>query len=321
MFFSKITIIIRFLPAVMEVDLLEPDPLEGSSYDVRVKAEIKEENDEEQYNSLQSFNTLLELAQCVQSNQEPIEFNSTDAMMNPKTGLMVCLHCLEDIDTSLLSDHMINTHNYRRVIFKCSICHTTFQERKLLNIHKEECKPQPKTRKRTSFQQIMMEVENTYFKDDQNLWETVSCPICLLDLPKYSLREHLLNEHRKADVILTCGRCHRNFKSKLTLREHVKLVHEAVEDSAECELCGQKFRSMKYLANHKRNVHPVGNKVHKCNICSKEFKSRLCLHQHNKYVHPPESASVECPHCPHKVFKSRMSLMQHLRICHDYKRK
>lgn len=113
-------------------------------------------------------------------------------------------------------------------------------------------------RKRTSFQQIMKEVEAKYFTNDQDLLETVSCPICLLDLPKYCLKEHLVNEHQKPDVILTCGRCNRNFKSKLTLREHVKLVHEAIEDSQECELCGQKFRSLKYLANHKRNVHPSG---------------------------------------------------------------
>ncbi|XP_035457309.2 zinc finger protein 652-A-like [Spodoptera frugiperda] len=299
---------------------METDPLEGSSYEVgvTVKTEIKEESEDDHYNTM----ALLELAQCVQTNQEPIEFNSTDAMMDPKTGLMICLHCLEDFDSSLLSDHMMTAHNYRRVLFKCQLCQSTFQERKLLNIHRQECQPEQKVRKRKTFQQILRDVEAKYYVGDQQaLLEPVSCPICLLELPKYCLKEHLLNEHRKPDVILTCGRCNRNFKSKLTLREHVKLVHEAVEDSEECELCGQKFRSLKYLSNHKRNVHPSGNKIHKCMVCGKEFKSRLCLHQHSKYVHPPESASVECPHCPNKIFKSRMNLTQHLKVSHGYKRK
>ncbi|XP_047040019.1 zinc finger protein 724-like [Helicoverpa zea] len=297
---------------------LDADPLEGSSYEmgVTVKAEIKEE-EEEHYNTM----ALLELAQCVQTNQEPIEFNSTDAMMDPKTGLMICLHCLEDFDSNLLSDHMINAHNYRRVLFKCHTCQNTFQERKLLTIHQQECQPEQKVRKRKTFQQIMRDVETKYFMEEQDLLEPASCPICLLDLPKYCIKEHLLNEHRKPDVILTCGRCNRNFKSKLTLREHVKLVHEAVEDSEECELCGQKFRSLKYLSNHKRNVHPSGDKIHKCSVCGKEFKSRLCLHQHSKYVHPPESASVACPHCPNKLFKSRINLTQHLKVAHGWKRK
>ncbi|XP_052748371.1 zinc finger protein 680-like [Galleria mellonella] len=299
-------------------DTADRDPLEGSSYDlaVTVKSEIKEEEDtdEDGYNTM----ALLELAQCVQTNQEPIEFNTTDAMMNPKTGLMVCMHCLEDVDANLLSDHMVNAHNYRRILFKCQICCNIFQERQLLVVHRKECRPPQKRHKRKSFQQILREVETS--EDTGNDFENVTCPICVLELPKYCLKDHLIAEHSNPDMILTCGKCNRNFKSKLTLREHIKLVHESIEDSVECELCGQKFRSPKYLSNHKRNVHPSGDKIHKCTVCGKEFKSRLCVHQHTKYVHPPQSASVACPHCPHKVFKSRINLQQHLKVSHGWRK-
>ncbi|CAG4952984.1 unnamed protein product [Parnassius apollo] len=286
----------------------EEDPLEGSSYvDLSVKAENNEEDDEE-YNTM----ALLELAQCVQTDHDPIEFNSTEATVNPKTGQMMCLHCFEDMDSNLLSDHMVNAHNYRRIQYKCHICDHTFQERKVLLIHRQECQPPAKKTKRRTFQQIMREVETSL---DSNVYDTVTCPICVLEMPKYTLKDHLLTEHSNPNMVLTCAKCNKNFKSKLTLREHVRLVHEAVEDSVECELCGQKFRSFKYLSNHKRNVHPTGDKVHQCSICGKRFKSRLCLHQHCKYVHPPASASAACPHC-RKVFKSRINLQQHVKVSH-----
>ncbi|CAH2064816.1 unnamed protein product, partial [Iphiclides podalirius] len=286
------------------------DPLEGGSYivDVTVKSEIKEEDDDDGYNTM----ALLELAQCVQTNHDPIEFNTTEATVNPKTGLMVCLHCFEDVDSNLLSDHMVNAHNYRRILFKCHICDQTFQERRVLLVHRQECRPPPKKPKRRTFQQIMREVEGG---QDVDAREPTTCPICVLEVARCSLKHHLLTEHSNPDTVLTCAKCNKKFKSRLTLREHVRLVHEAVEDSVECELCGQKFRSYKYLSNHKRNVHPPGDQVHQCATCGKRFKSRLCLHQHSKYVHPPESASVECIQCL-KIFKSRINLQQHLKVAH-----
>ncbi|XP_013163462.1 PREDICTED: zinc finger protein 652-like [Papilio xuthus] len=290
----------------------EEDPLEGSSYnlDMSMKAETtNEEDDDEEYNTM----ALLELAQCVQTNHDPIEFDSTEAAVNPKTGLMMCLHCYEDVDSNLLADHMINAHSYRRLQLKCRICDTTFQERKVLIIHRKECQPPAKKAKRRTFQQIMREVESSL---DTNIYDMVTCPICVLEMAKYTLKDHLINAHSNPDMVLTCAKCNKNFKSRLTLREHVRLVHESIEDSVECELCGQKFRSYKYLSNHKRNVHPKGGQVHICAKCGKQFKSRLCLHQHTKYVHPPESASVNCPQC-RKRFKSRINLHQHIRISHN----
>ncbi|KAG6463937.1 zinc finger protein 808 [Manduca sexta] len=295
------------------MDLNYVDPLEGSSYSMNDTDVKTEEDDEEQYNTMD----LLQLARCVQTVQEPIEFNSTDAMLDPKTNQMVCLHCLDEFDSNLLSDHMINAHNYRRIAFKCHICQNVFQERRFLLVHRQQCRPPQKHHKRKTFVQIMKEVENSFTEND-NLLESVACPICVMEMPKYCLKEHLLTEHRKPEVTLTCEVCKRNFKSKLTLREHIKLVHEAVEDSEQCELCGQKFRSLKYLANHKRNVHPTGDKIHKCNVCGKQFKSRLCLHQHCKHVHPPPSACVTCPHCS-KTFKSKINLHQHLKVSHGLK--
>ncbi|KAJ0184147.1 hypothetical protein K1T71_000570 [Dendrolimus kikuchii] len=281
----------------------DPDPQEGcsnlSNYssNMNVKDEMKGDEDEDTFNTM----AFLELARCVQANQEPLDYNPTDALVNPKTNLMVCLYCLDEFDPQMLSEHLMNVHNYRRVMFKCHYCGSVFQEKKLLYVHRADCKPPPKRSKRKTFAQIMREVEDKYLGEDQNQYETVTCPICVLEMPKYCLKEHLLTVHKKVDVSCDCPHCGKTFKSKLTLREHVKLVHEAIEDSVACEKCGQKFRSMKYLSNHKRNVHPKDDQVHKCHVCGKEFKSRLCLHQHTKYVHPPAEASAACPHCENKV--------------------
>lgn len=300
----------------MDIDFnhIERDLLDDTT-DSSVKLEFKEEDDDERYTM-----DLLRLATCVESNTDPIEFNSTDAITDPKTGKMVCLHCLGEIDSSSINAHMVNVHNYRKILFKCHICQTVFQERKLLQVHREECRPLLKTTKKKSMGQIMKEVDKI-LKNPENLLDTVACPVCFVEVPKFSLREHVDIEHRKPEINLTCQICNRTFKSKLTLKEHIKLVHEAVEDSEQCELCGQKFRSLKYLANHKRNVHPSGDKIHKCTVCGKEFKSRLCVHQHMKHVHPPESATVVCPHCPNKIFKSSINLHQHLKVAHGMKKK
>ncbi|XP_068627368.1 zinc finger protein 157-like [Battus philenor] len=294
-------------PPTPEVLKSEPDDHLVVGKNRVLKTDAKDED--EQYNTM----SLLELAQCVQNNQDAIEYTSEEVTVNPKTGLMVCLLCFKDMESNMISDHMRNVHNYRRMLFKCRICENTFQERKLLLIHKKECLPPPKKAKRRTFQQIMREVESSL---DTNSYEIVTCPICLLEMAKYSLKEHLVSAHSKPGTALSCARCQKNFKSRLTLREHVRLVHEAVEDSVACDVCGQKFRSYKYLSNHKRNVHPSGGQVHQCATCGKQFKSRLCLHQHCKYVHPPESASVRCPQCG-KLFKSSINLHQHLRVSHS----
>lgn len=301
---------------------MEIDPLEGCSNlsnvspNAQVKTELKAEDEDDD-----TFNTmaLLELAQCVQANHEPLDYNPIDALINPKTNMMVCLYCLDEFEPQLLSEHLSTVHNYRRVCYKCNYCGSIFQEKRLLYIHRAQCKPPPKRSKRKTFAQIMREVEDKY-SEDQNQFETVTCPICVLEMAKFCLKDHLLSVHKKVELSSECPHCGKTFKSKLTLKEHVKLVHEAIEDSVECELCGQKFRSLKYLSNHKRNVHPKGHQIHKCHVCGKEFKSRLCLHQHTKYVHPPAEASAACPHCENKVFKTKIGLQQHLKVSHGMKK-
>lgn len=202
------------------------------------------------------YRSLFELSRIIQKNQDPLEFNSTDAMLHPKSGQIVCMLCYKNIDPNDLTDHMIDAHNYRRVLFKCYNCNSTFQERKLLTVHKDNCEIKAKKKKKLNFQQILREVESKEFLEDRE--ENVTCPICMIEVSKYHLKGHLLAEHKKVDEEQSCAICSRKFKSKMTLREHIKLVHEAVEDSAHCNMCGQKFKSAKYLQNHKRNVHPSG---------------------------------------------------------------
>lgn len=280
-----------------------------------MKFDIKVEEDADD----DCFQTMdfLELAACsVETNQEPIEFNSTDAAENPKNGQMVCLHCLEDVEKNALQDHMVNAHGYKHIYFKCQICCSIFKERDSLTIHKSDCRVPVKKKIRKSMNQLIREVEAIVAED---CFEYGTCPVCMMELPKGKLKDHLITEHKKKeDENPRCEKCHRDFKNRLTLREHVRLVHESIENSVCCDQCGQKFRSNKYLQNHKRNVHPRGDKVHQCDQfdCGKVFKSRLCLHQHIKYVHPPESASAECPLCS-KIFKTRINLQQHIKVSHN----
>lgn len=280
---------------------------------LEIKVEAEDGDDED-------FNTMdfLELAACsVKSadEQETIEFSSTDAMENPKNNNMVCLHCLQEIERNQLQNHMINSHGYRRMHFKCQICRSIFKERDSLTIHKTDCKAPVKKKVRKSMNQLIKEVDAIVAED---YFDYGTCPVCMIELQKSELKNHVITEHKKKeDESPRCERCQRDFKSRLTLREHVRLVHESIEDSECCDQCGQKFRSHKYLQNHKRNVHPRGDKVHMCDQidCRKVFKSRLCLHQHIKYVHPPESASAVCPLCS-KRFKTRINLQQHIRVSH-----
>lgn len=227
-------------------------------------------------------------------------------------------YCSQDVEKDQVSNHMVHEHGYRKTMFKCQICTSTFDLKNELTEHKLSCRIEPKRKKRKSVQQILKDLD---FKIDPDLDESdimVSCPICLLELPKTDIRDHIVEIHSNPYSILTCGLCNRNFKSKITLRDHIKLVHEVGTSAVPCEVCGQVFRSKKYLSNHRRNVH--GDKEFKCESCGKIFKSHLSLHQHSKYVHPPESATAPCPHCS-KVFKSKTNLHQHVKIMHLGKRK
>lgn len=152
---------------------------------------------------------------------------------------------------------MIDAHNYRKVLFKCNNCNSTFQERQLLKEHKENCEVKVKKKKRLNLQQILQEVESKEFLDDSE--ENVTCPVCVVDVSKYDLKDHILLKHKKVDEEQSCELCDRKYKSKSSLREHIKIVHESEENSEQCNVCKQKFRSLKYLQNHKRNVHHLGN--------------------------------------------------------------
>ncbi|KPI99632.1 hypothetical protein RR46_02546 [Papilio xuthus] len=217
----------------------EEDPLEGSSYNLEMsmKAETtNEEDDDEEYNTM----ALLELAQCVQTNHDPIEFDSTEAAVNPKTGLMMCLHCYEDVDSNLLADHMINAHSYRRLQLKCRICDTTFQERKVLIIHRKECQPPAKKAKRRTFQQIMREVESSL---DTNIYDMVTCPICVLEMAKYTLKDHLINAHSNPDMFTQnkqlCYICEKQMTSFMHLLDNLQLAVDVQRVFIRADMCNE----------------------------------------------------------------------------------
>ncbi|KAJ2941724.1 hypothetical protein O0L34_g10532 [Tuta absoluta] len=217
-------------------------------------------------------------------------FTDAEVTMDPETGQPYCVLCFEELQPENIMYHMINTHKYRKVFFKCWNCEQIFQEKCDLNHHKQTCEPQKHVKQKPTISNFIKEANEKYAPN--------VCPICLIELSE-DLAMHLENEHKVPDVepkpptpTATCHLCKKVFKSRNTLGQHLKQVHEAAKGSVPCPECDKRFAHYKLLSNHLRNVHPRGGNKHSCHECGKLYKNHQSLHQHFKMVHKKRQTAV-----------------------------
>ena len=86
--------------------------------------------------------------------------------------------------------------------------------------------------------------------------------------------EILHDEEKKAEMVVVCPDCGKQFNKREKLKMHMECVHTIYEPGElTCKLCSKELKNPHSLKNHMREVHTVRD-VHKCDECEKEFKNR-----------------------------------------------
>jgi len=127
--------------------------------------------------------------------------------------------------------------------------------------------------------------------------------------------------------LLRCKACGKPFRTRSGLQSHVRSCHKVLRHS--CRDCGSRCNSAHELRTHMRCSHSAAV----CDVCGRCFAQSLDLRDHrlshgalqactgSKTGLESDSSSssnksLQCKDCGSNNFKTRRSLMVHLRTCH-----
>jgi len=185
----------------------------------------------------------------------------------------------ENIDEEDIEDIVINTSETNS-----TVCSDQFSQSDEADKYLETCNVCGKTCKNKHVLKSHMHVHTS---------KIVKCPKCTTDkfLKEISLKKHLKNSHREADVSCEFPGCEKMFKSREVMLRHIKGVH--MLERTICSNCGTAVANLSYHLEtcNKDNLEDVT-----CKICNKQFSCKLYLSTHEKTVHGPP-ARVVCTIC------------------------
>ncbi|XP_032678023.1 PR domain zinc finger protein 5-like [Odontomachus brunneus] len=176
--------------------------------------------------------------------------------------------------------HIKSVHNAIDVLpIFCDICLKNFTRQPHLKRHKES-----------------VHVDNTQsFKCD-----------CILK-NKRTLQMHL-RIHTKANTLMKCSACRRNFKNKVLFEKHISL-----NNCLQCQICDQKFDVLEKFIRHSKMCTKT---EYTCRECSYKTDTKNCLIKHMKSVHNAiDVLPIFCDICI-MSFERQKSLKRHQETVH-----
>ena len=133
------------------------------------------------------------------------------------------------------------------------------------------------------------------------------CAICNIEVPKYKMKKHKAEFHRK---VHSCDQCDLKFKTAINLKTHRKEIHKRYDHP--CPLCNFIGSSDQSLRDHRNFVH-LGISF-SCQLCDFTTKRKRDLHAHVKQKH--EGVEYPCAKCDYVASKSQ-HLKVHMTSFHD----
>ena len=133
------------------------------------------------------------------------------------------------------------------------------------------------------------------------------CVICSIEVPKYKMKKHKAEFHRKVN---SCDQCDLTFKTAINLKTHRKEIHN--RNDHPCQLCDFIGSSDQSLRDHRNFVH-LGISF-SCQLCDFSTKRKRDLHAHVKQKH--EGVEFPCAKCDYVASKSQ-HLKVHMTSFHD----
>ncbi|KAM9340152.1 uncharacterized protein ABDE67_015875 [Symphorus nematophorus] len=152
--------------------------------------------------------------------------------------------------------------------------------------------------------------------------ESLQCFQCFITFPNLKAKErHMRKSHRdqyklqlqQANIVFTCYKCDKCFKSSEELSQH-QASHSTQEKPFHCAYCRKNFFTFTELTQHKR--HECIERRCPCKDCGAMFPSPARLRNHRVQVHPqspPVADDVntyQCCKC-NRGFKTEEDLLQH----------
>ncbi|XP_032677947.1 zinc finger protein 569-like [Odontomachus brunneus] len=209
-----------------------------------------------------------------------------------------------------MNEHMKSVHNTIDVLpIRCDICFKDFSRQDILERHKE-----------------------TRHVDNIQSFKCDKCDCILKN--KRTLQMHL-RRHTKANTLMKCFACGRNFKNKVLFKKHISL-----NNCMQCQICDQKFdvlekfirhskmctkteytcRECSYktdtkncLIKHMKSVHNAIDVLPIfCDICIMSFERQKSLKRHQETVHAENIQSLKCDKCG-LTLKNKYTLQKHLK--------
>lgn len=190
--------------------------------------------------------------------------------------------------------HFARKHAETLIAFSCNMCAKTFKSKEMLKHH-------------------MDRVHSSRLRYE--------CPIprCLQKFPaKYSLKQHVLNEHSLNARRFCCYLCKKTVACRMTLRKHMFIVHIAQRNCA-CPIpgCSSTYKKKCDLKTHLAYKHGQGV-VHKCELCKKILASAQSLRQHMMWHRGEKRFKCPKPGCL-MAYSKKFRLEEHMLNAHAEK--
>lgn len=307
--------------------------LEATDYDMNTFAmDIKEENDDDASDvSIDSGGGGDDKNASSEYEMSSSDTESSEANDDEDVDFQLG----DDLETSVIATQCETTKR-----FNCTLCTSTFKEKRYLFSHwktvhvaqktvKCEYCPEAFTYRAQRLRHVRV-VHPEVFEDigisttgststPSSNKKEFECKLCWVQFHrKKTLKKHLKNKHKDDENHSiderTCDYCKKVYKRKKYLLVHIQEVHSTHTFTCERDNCGREFSLKRTLAQHIKIIHDdIGD--FPCSMCTKTFRCRYELQQHNDGLHAADKTDRTCPDCG-KVFKKSRYMEIHRQCVH-----
>ena len=213
--------------------------------------------------------------------------------------------------------------------FKCGLCSTLFDSRKLERNHRKFCiysktqvplqVSEDTTKSTCTFCGVLVDAQQVrHHMSECHADKGMKCKHCpLIFFDNRALRSHELRMHGKK---LPCDQCGKEFASKYWLKVHIEGRHtENAKKPYQCPDCDLGFPTKSRLNLHSRvhnSVRPdlANQKKRVCEVCAIVVLASGYM-GHLRRMHGSEE--IKCEHCG-RTYRDKIPYERHIRMAHTY---
>ncbi|XP_058796144.1 zinc finger and BTB domain-containing protein 41-like [Phymastichus coffea] len=173
--------------------------------------------------------------------------------------------------------------------------------------------------------------DNIMYVDDKSANEFFFTESINVDAPcEDKTKSHNEAEQLHDLIVFTCTKCRKTTNNPEYFVKKTDLQCSDCQATMkfQCPRCKLMFRNFDNAVRHAKQSCPIGestslspmllietkDNVHKCSACGYRSASTLDFRRHIRFAHPNDDSAYACSRCS-RNYKSRDSMMKHLRLC------